>query len=996
MTRKTAHTGLLMLSALCIAAAFGSGNAAKAADQDRFMSRERQLTFDGRRAGEGYFSPDGKYLIYQSERYEGNPFFQIYLMNLETGYSRLLSPGVGRTTCAYIRPDSNDVLFASSHLDPKARETQRKEYEARLDPARGRAPWAYDPHFDIFTCDRRGRNTKRLTDAFGYDAEGAYSPDGKLIVFMSMRDAYPLDKLSPEQRKIWDEQPSYFGEIYIMNADGSNQRRLHDWPGYDGGPFFTPDGRRIIWRHFSDDGMLADIYTMNIDGSDRRRLTDFKSMCWAPFMHPSNEYAIFTSNKLGFANFELFIVDAMGEKEPVRVSYTDWFDGLPVFSPDGKSLCWTTNRTSMDSRKGQLFMADWNHAAALAAVKAAPSRGTTAPYPGYEEQEMTAWPDAPPPAIGPNLTPDITPGDLYRHVSYLASDKLEGRMTGTPGVAKAGDYIAARFQEAGLEALGDRGTFFQEFSFPAGIEVAAKGNQLAIAGVDGKPFIAKLETDYRPLSFASNDVARGGVVCAGYGIVVPAEPGNPGYDSYEGLDVAGKIVLVLDDVPASLDTDARIRFTHYSSPRYKAMQALKRGAAGFLLVAGPNTAGAGSLVKLGRSDSDAGIVAASINMATAEKLLDGCGRSLAELQTMLDDGKIPEAFKKLEVAAKVHFETRLDRKTGECRNVIGLLPPVGEGPIADQYIMVGAHYDHIGRGDGLGSRAIAGEEGGIHNGADDNASGVSTLLEIADAMAKARRSADGSTQRRGVVFACWSGEELGVTGSTHFSSHAPFPLGQIAAYVNFDMVGRLRDGKLILQATGSSPGWARLVERVNVRQPLGVILQADPYLPTDTHAFYPAGIPVLSLFTGVHDNYNRPADDADTLNYAGMEHVAKFAMHLVKDLADRPDRLVYATTKRAAPKGSSRGRRLYTGTVPDFAAGDVGGMRISGAQGGSPAEKAGLKAGDIIIKMAGHKIASLQDYATVLKALKAEEAVEIVVKRDGKEVPLSITPTVRK
>jgi len=983
---------------LCMAAAFGSADAAQAADQDRFMSRERQITFEGRRAGEGYYSPDGKYLIYQSERYEGTPFFQIYLMNLETGYSRLLSPGVGRTTCAYIRPNSNEVLFASSHLDPEAREVQRKEYEARLDPNRPRVAWDYDPHFDIFICDRRGRNTKRLTDTLGYDAEAGYSPDGKQIVFMSMRDIYPLDeKLSPEQRKRWDEQPSYFGELYTMNADGSNQRRLLEWPGYDGGPFFTPDGERVIWRHFSDDGMLADIYTIKTDGTDRRRLTDFKSMCWAPFMHTSGEYAIFTSNKLGFANFEMFIVDALGEKEPVRVSYTDGFDGLPVFSPDGNMLCWTTNRTSMETAKGQLFLADWNHAAALAAIAASPARGTAESYPGPDEKEMTSWPDAPPPAISPNLTPDITPSDLYRHVSYLASDKLDGRMTGTPGVAKAGDYIAARFEEAKLEPLGDGGTFFQKFSFPAGMAVADKGNRLAIADATGKTFMAEIDKDYRPLSLTSNEVARGDVVCAGYGLVVPAEPGKPGYDSYEGLDVAGKIVLVLDDVPASLDTEARIRFTHYSAMRYKAMQALNRGASGFLLVTGPNTAGAGELVKLGRSDSDAGIVGASITTATAEKLLVGCGHSLAELQALLDGGEIPKAVKQLKVGSQVDFATRLDRKTGDCRNVIALLPPVGDGPIADEYIMVGAHYDHIGRGVGLGSRAVAGEEGGIHNGADDNASGTALLLELADAMAKARRNDDSSTQRRGVIFAAWSGEEIGVIGSTHFASHAPCPLGQIAAYVNFDMVGRLRDGKLMLQAVGSSPSWPKLLERINIREPLAILLQSDPYLPTDTHAFYPAGIPVLSFFTGVHDNYNRPADDADTLNYAGMQQVAKFAERLVDDLANRADRLVYATIKRPKPKGGGGGsRRLYTGTIPDFGAGDVGGMRISGAGGGSPAEKAGLKAGDIIIKMAGHKIASLQDYATVLKALKADEAVEIIVKRDSKEVTLTITPTVRK
>ena len=165
-------------------------------------------------------------------------------------------------------------------------------------------------------------------------------------MFCSLRAAFPLENLSPEQRARYEKDPSWFGDIYIMNADGSNVRRLTDAPGYDGGPFFSPDGQRIVWRHFEENGVIADIWTMKTDGSDKRRITDFKSMSWAPFYHPSGKYIIFTSNKFGFENFELFIVDVDGERDPVRVTFTPGFDGLPVFSPDGKKLCWTSGRTS--------------------------------------------------------------------------------------------------------------------------------------------------------------------------------------------------------------------------------------------------------------------------------------------------------------------------------------------------------------------------------------------------------------------------------------------------------------------------------------------------------------------------------------------------------------------------------------------------------------------------------------------------------------------------
>lgn len=352
-----------------------------AAGEEQFLANSHQLIYEGRRSGEGYFSADGKLLIFQAEREEGNPFYQIHLLDFETGDIRRLSPGIGKTTCAFLRPGHDEALFASTHLDPEAVDKQRAELSFRASGKQRRYSWDYDRNMDIFSAPLDGGEPRRLTDAPGYDAEGAYSPDGTKIVFCSLRDAFPLEKLSDEERKRFEADPAWFGEIYIMNADGSGQRRLTHVPGYDGGPFFSPDGKRIVWRRFDSGGMNADVYTMKTDGSDARRLTDFRSMSWAPYFHPSGRYVIFTSNKLGFENFELFLVDAQGEREPVRVTFTDGFDGLPVFSPDGKKLSWTSGRT--DDGKSQIFLADWNHEAALKALSEAPLRSAAHSTPDF-------------------------------------------------------------------------------------------------------------------------------------------------------------------------------------------------------------------------------------------------------------------------------------------------------------------------------------------------------------------------------------------------------------------------------------------------------------------------------------------------------------------------------------------------------------------------------------------------------------------------------------
>ena len=338
-----------------------------------FLSRIRRLTIEGRRAGEGYWSPDGRQLVFQSEREPGNPFYQIYLMDMETGNTTRVSPGIGKTTCSFINPSTGDILFASTHHDPRSKQFQDEELKFRASGQERRYAWDYDPEMELYVSNRQTGSLRRLTNRRGYDAEASYSPDGQWIVFASTRDAYDRN-LSAAERKQLDTDPSYFAEIYIMraDADGSGVRRLTNVAGYDGGPFFSPDGKRIVWRRFNEAGLIADIWTMNLDGTEPRQLTDFGAMSWAPYIHPSGEYLIFASNKLGFENFELFMVDIDGRKEPVRVTYTEGFDGLPVPSPDGRQLAWTSSRGG--GREGQIYLASWNHQAAQAALKAASPR----------------------------------------------------------------------------------------------------------------------------------------------------------------------------------------------------------------------------------------------------------------------------------------------------------------------------------------------------------------------------------------------------------------------------------------------------------------------------------------------------------------------------------------------------------------------------------------------------------------------------------------------
>ncbi|MEO8678783.1 MAG: hypothetical protein ABI665_07045 [Vicinamibacterales bacterium] len=367
---------LVMLVAAAVSGPFvalAQPAAPAAASKERdFLSRVRRLTVEGKRAGEGYWSPDGKRLVFQSERDAANPFYQIFVLDFATGETKRISPGVGKTTCAFFRPGSDEIEFASTHLDPKSKQYQDDELAFRASGKERRYSWDYDPMMDIFAYSEKTGAMKQLTTAKGYDAEAGYSADGQWIAFSSMRDAYNRT-LTPAEQKQLDTDPSYFAEIYIMKADGSGQKRLTTTNGYDGGPFFTKDGH-IVWRHFEENGLIANVWMMKADGTEKKQITDFGAMSWAPYEHPSGEYFVFASNKLGFENFEVFMVDKAGLKEPVQITYTPGFDGLPVPSPDGTQLAWTSSRAGGAGAPGQIYLAQWNHDAAMAALKAAPPR----------------------------------------------------------------------------------------------------------------------------------------------------------------------------------------------------------------------------------------------------------------------------------------------------------------------------------------------------------------------------------------------------------------------------------------------------------------------------------------------------------------------------------------------------------------------------------------------------------------------------------------------
>jgi len=959
----------------------------KPAGEAALLGNIRQLTFEGKRSGEGYYSADGKKMIFQSEREAGNPFYQIYLLDFETGDTERVSPGTGKTTCAWIHPDGKRVLFASTHLDPQAKAKQEAEIKDRATNRVRKYSWDYDDTFDIFEFDLASKALRQLTHERGYDAEGCWSPDGKKIVFASNRAAYS-GGLSPadEERLKIDKQ--YFMDLYLMDADGSNARRLTDAPGYDGGPFFSADGKKICWRRFSEKGDTAEIHTMNADGSDPRQVTHVGAMSWAPYFHPSGDYLIFTNNTQGFQNFELFIVDAQGRHEPVRVTFTDGFDGLPVFSPDGKTLAWTSGRTA-DGRS-QIFTADWHHDHARAALGL-----------GSDPAKDGAPKAAPAPDFA-RTSAEIRAGDMEQHIAYLASDELDGRLTGTEGEKLATQYVADVFARIGLQPAGDKDTWFQNFDFTAGVALG-KDNALAL---DGGRESFTTDKEWRPLSFSqTGEVPASGVVFAGYGIETPegAVDGDgrkiEPYSSYAHLDVKDKWVLVLRYQPEGIDQHRRNELTRFTGLRFKALTARQKGARGLIVCSGPNSKVVEQLVPMSfdASLASSGIAAISVTDAVADRLLSFAGKSLKELQDKLDGGEPMGGIECKGAGLAARISIVQEKKQG--RNVLGLLPAGAAGNAHVAPLIVCAHVDHLGRGGGSNSRAKGDDTRKIHHGADDNASGTAGVLEIAQWLADQKKQGK-LALKRDILFAAWSGEELGLLGSNHFVEDFAKMIkndpnaklgGMFDACLNMDMIGRFNKN-LVMQGVGSSSWWPKEIEKRNAVTGLPIITQGDAHLATDSTTFYLRGIPTLNAFTGAHEDYHMPSDTADKVNCDKAAQIAKFMALVARSLATNDGAPDYIAMEAPKNQGTRTGLRVYLGTIPDYAQGDIKGVKLSGVSPVGPAAKAGVKAGDIILKLGAKDIQNIYDYTYVMGDLKIGVKTTIVVQREGKLVELEITP----
>jgi Tol biopolymer transport system component len=978
------------------------------ADEATFLTKIRQVTFAGKRAGEGYFNADGTKLIFQSERDPANPFYQIFLLDLDTGDTTRISPGHGKTTCSWVHPDGSKALFASTQDDPDAKSEQDAELKDRAEGKQKRYAWDYDEFFDIYAYDFKSGQYTNLTHTRGYDAEGCYSPDGTQIVFSSNRAWFgPEAKdIAPEDRAWFAMNPSFGLDLYIMNADGSGVRRLTSAPGYDGGPFFSHDGKRICFRRFDRKGETAEVYTINPDGSDERQITKLGAMSWAPFFHPSGQYLIFNTNTQGFANFELYLVDAAGAKEPIRVTFTDGWDGLASFSPDGKKLTWSSKRGS--DGLSQIFLADWNHEAALAALAHSgvkPAGTTSAPAPAPAPAALGSFPGL------RDAKPEIRIEDLRAHVEYLSSDALTGRMTGTEGEQLATAYAAKAFETFGLKPWEDEAgklSYFQEFTFTAGVALGPK-NSLTLLRKDQSEKLA-LDRDWRPLSFSRlGTIDPAEIVFAGYGIEIPEgqaeEDGTVTklYTSYYQTDPKDKWVLMFRFVPEGLEGDARRRFLRYASLRHKALNARERGAKGVLFVSGPNSQVKEDLVPLtfDASLADSGIPAISISTQLGEQLVAAAGKNLKELQDSLDKGEMRLGLRLPDL--KIGAEIDIVQQSATGRNVIGLLPAATAEGRKRPALIIGAHIDHLGNKPNSSSRALGKEQDDIHHGADDNASGTSGLLELAHFLSDAASKGSFKPERN-LLFAAWSGEEMGLFGSAHFTRElartrkgdADAKLKDLlCANLNMDMIGRLR-GSLVLQGIGSSSIWPAEVEQRNAPVGLPLTLQQDTYISTDATSFYLRGVPILSAFTGAHEDYHRPSDTADKCNYEGMKDITRFMGLAARALATSATEPDFIEIQRQAPRGQRAGLRVWLGTIPDYAQGDVAGVKLSGSTPGGPAAAAGVQAGDVITKLDGKQVKNIYDYTYLLEALKVGQEIEMEVQRKGAPVLLKIKPGSRE
>ncbi len=617
---------------------------------------------------------------------------------------------------------------------------------------------------------------------------------------------------------------------------------------------------------------------------------------------------------------------------------------------------------------GSQAIGEWGRLGGLAPPPPPRSRPTRSP---------TRRPPAPEATRVPQALPDSA--RLLRIVRELADPRLEGRGVGTEGLEQAADLVEQEMRALRLAPGGDDGTWQQSFEVTTGAEV---GRPTAFV-TRGRRYEAG--PAFQPLGFSTNGTLTAPVVFAGYGITAPEYD----YDDYAGLDVRDKIVLVLTNEPGELDSTSRFEGTvntPHAELRTKAIAAREHGALGLLVVNGPRWH-AGEPVRRPRSDGQgymtSGLLAGWLADSLGEALVRRAGTSLLQEQMTIDSLTRPHA---IALPDSVTLTVTLVRTRARIRNVVGRLP----GRDSTRALVLGAHYDHLGYG---GETSLDPNEHVPHLGADDNASGTAALLGAARLMAG--RAAQGWRPEHDVFFAAFTGEEMGLVGSSHFVDDPPRPLASIEAMVNMDMVGRLRDDKLIVMGVGTAEEFPALVTRVNRARPDTFDLRttSDGYGPSDHSSFYKRQIPVLMLFTGAHADYHKPSDTWDKINETGLWRVTGFAAALLESLDARP-RPRYLRAKADSSAGrvaGGAGYGAYLGTIPDYTQTE-GGVLLSGVREGSPAALAGLGEGDVVVKFDDIRIDNIYDYTYALRSRRPGQTVKLTIRRKGNlvEVPATL------
>ena len=590
-------------------------------------------------------------------------------------------------------------------------------------------------------------------------------------------------------------------------------------------------------------------------------------------------------------------------------------------------------------------------------------------------------------ASAPASSQTATSSRTRTQVETLASDKFEGRLTGSPGEKLAADYIISELKRIGAKPLPGMTDFRMPFTFTAGSKDG--GTTLTVTKDAGGAQTFTGAATVQALSFSDTVEATGRVVFAGYGLVVP-EAQNFGYDSYAGLEVKDKIVVVFRYFPEDADQKTRAILARYADLRYKAQAARQRGAKGMIVITGPNSPNAGTVVPMSFDTAIAGsgIAAASVSGEAFAPIMAAAGKSLDAVQKEFDSGN-PHVAGFAIPGITVTLKANVIRQQQTGNNVVAYLPATTPlTGVVKPWVAVGAHYDHLGRGTTGGSLAGKEEANAIHHGADDNASGTATTLAIAEAFSTQPR-------KRNLLVAFWSGEELGLLGSAAFVAKPPVPLDALAGYLNFDMVGRVADNKLTVQATGTSAMWPKLLEQANIAAGFDLVLQEDPYQPTDVGSFNTASVACLTFFTGAHQEYHRPSDTADKINYEDLVRVGELASGVIKRLMDSPEAPLFTKVEQKTETGGRAGLRLFTGTIPDYAS-DVKGLLLGGVIGGGPAEQAGLAKGDVVIEIAGQSITNIYDYTFALELLKIGQPAKVLYMRGSEKRETSLTPAARK